>query len=114
MRLVGSVKSKVAILVDDMADTCGTLVLGASTLVRKGALEVHACVVHGVFSGDSLDKVNNCKELSSVITTNTIPQNVNSKKCSKLKVLDVSILLAEAIRNVHLGQSVSALFQDKN
>jgi len=112
MRLVGSVKGKVAILVDDMADTCGTLCLGAQTLVKKGALEVHACVVHGVFSGSALDKVNDCKELASVITTNTLPQNANEKKCSKLHVLDVSSLLAEAIRNVHLGQSVSALFKD--
>lgn len=110
MRLVGSVENKIAILVDDMADTCGTMCLACQTVKQAGATEVHAYVVHGVLSGPALERINACEELTSMVVTNTIPQRVNQKKCSKLHVVDISLILAEAIRRTHSHQSVSEMF----
>jgi ribose-phosphate pyrophosphokinase len=107
MTLVGSVQDKLCIIVDDMADTCGTLVLAAETLIEHGAREVHAFVVHGVLSGPALERINKTKFLSSVVVTNTIPQDLNITKCSKLKVIDISRLLADAIRFVATDQSLT-------
>ena len=85
MTLVGDVTDKVAILVDDLADTCGTICLAADKLVEAGASSVYAFCVHGVFSGPALQRLNNsCFE--AVVVTNTIPQEENMKKCSKIHV----------------------------
>uniref|UniRef100_A0AC34GXY9 Ribose-phosphate diphosphokinase n=1 Tax=Panagrolaimus sp. ES5 TaxID=591445 RepID=A0AC34GXY9_9BILA len=109
MTLVGDVTDKVAILVDDLADTCGTICLAADKLVEAGASSVYAFCVHGVFSGPALQRLNNsCFE--AVVVTNTIPQEENMKKCSKIHCIDISMILAEAIRRTHNGESVSYLF----
>lgn len=110
MRLVGTVQDKVAIVVDDMADTCGTLALGCTTIRAAGATEVHAYVVHGVLSGLAMQRVNECQDLSSLVVTNTIPQSVNQKKSPKLHVVDISLILAEAIKRTHKHESVSEMF----
>ncbi|KAI8326313.1 ribose-phosphate pyrophosphokinase 3 [Martensiomyces pterosporus] len=109
MVLVGDVKDKVAILVDDMADTCGTLGLAAKTLMENGAAAVYAIVIHGVLSGKALDVINN-SVLTRVVVTNTIPHAEKKKLCPKLDTIDVSAVLAEAIRRTHNGESVSYLF----
>lgn len=109
MVLVGDVRNKIAILVDDMADTCGTLGLAAKTLKENGALQVYAIVVHGILSGKAIDVINN-SELERVVVTNTIPVEEKMRQCPKICLMDVSMILAEAIRRTHNGESVSYLF----
>uniref|UniRef100_A0AAZ3P2R8 ribose-phosphate diphosphokinase n=1 Tax=Oncorhynchus tshawytscha TaxID=74940 RepID=A0AAZ3P2R8_ONCTS len=109
MVLVGDVKDRVAILVDDMADTCGTICHAADKLVSAGATKVYAILTHGIFSGPAITRINNaCFE--AVVVTNTIPQEDKMKHCSKIQVIDISMILAEAIRRTHNGESVSYLF----
>ncbi|KAI0163435.1 ribose phosphate diphosphokinase subunit prs4 [Pestalotiopsis sp. IQ-011] len=109
MVLVGDVRDKVAILVDDMADTCGTLAKAAQVLSENGAAEVVAIVTHGILSGDAINILNN-SVLSRIVVTNTVPLGEKEQQCKKLKVIDVSPTLAEAIRRTHNGESVSFLF----
>lgn len=97
MVLVGSVKGKIAILVDDMADTCGTLGLAAKHLLEEGATKVYALVTHGILSGPAL-KVIAESGLEKLVVTNTIPQHANAEACEKIEVVDVSVVLAEVIR----------------
>ncbi|KAG7136257.1 Ribose-phosphate pyrophosphokinase 2 like protein [Verticillium longisporum] len=109
MVLVGDVQDKVAIIVDDMADTCGTLAKAAATLNEHGARQVFAIVTHGILSGNAIETINqSC--LSGVVVTNTVPLGDKVERCPKLKVIDVSATLAEAIRRTHNGESVSYLF----
>lgn len=110
MTLVGDVKGKVCILVDDMADTCGTLQLAAGTLIQQGASDVYACVTHGVLSGPAIKRLND-SPIKEIVVTNSIPQEANTKQCSKLKVIDIAPILAEAIRRTHNGESISVLFR---
>ncbi|PHH89314.1 hypothetical protein CDD83_6303 [Cordyceps sp. RAO-2017] len=112
MVLVGDVREKIAILVDDMADTYGTLVKGAETVGRHGARRVFAIVTHGILSGPAINTINrSC--LSSLVVTNTVPLGDKVDRCPKLKVIDVSGTLAEAIRRTHNGESVSYLFDNE-
>jgi ribose-phosphate pyrophosphokinase len=109
MTLVGDVKDKIAILVDDMADTCGTICHAADKLMEAGAYKVYAICVHGIFSGPALTRLNSsCFE--AVVVTNTIPQDENMRICPKIQCIDISPILAEAIRRTHNGESVSYLF----
>ena len=109
MVLVGNVEGKVAILVDDMADTCGTLELAAQQLVEYGAERVLAIVTHGILSGPALERIAK-SHLEKLIVTNTLPQSANRAKCSKIEEIDISHVLAETIRRSHYGESVSVLF----
>ncbi|MCJ1274672.1 hypothetical protein MMC21_002469 [Puttea exsequens] len=110
MTLVGEVRSKTAILVDDMADTCGTLVKAANTLLEHGASDVVALVTHGIFSGKAIENVMGCDALSEVIATNTVPLEEKARACGKIRQIDISPTLAEACRRTHNGESVSYLF----
>ena len=103
MTLVGNVQGKVAILVDDMADTCGTLAKAAETLRSNGAKEIYAIVVHGILSGNAIDVINS-SELRRVVVTNTVPHEEKKKKCSKIETIDIGPTLAEAIRRTHNGE----------
>ncbi|KNC81167.1 ribose-phosphate pyrophosphokinase 2 [Sphaeroforma arctica JP610] len=109
MTLVGSVEGKHCILVDDMADTCGTLCMAANRLQECGALSVSACVTHAVLSNDAVSKINN-SVLTSLVVTNTIPIADKQAVCDRIKVMDIAPILAEAIRRTHNGESVSYLF----
>ncbi|KAJ8790671.1 hypothetical protein J1605_021269 [Eschrichtius robustus] len=109
MVLVGDVKDRVAILVDDMADTCGTICHAADKLLSAGATKVYAILTHGIFSGPAISRINNAA-FEAVVVTNTIPQEDKMKHCSKIQVIDISMILAEAIRRTHNGESVSYLF----
>ncbi|RDX55833.1 phosphoribosyl pyrophosphokinase [Lentinus brumalis] len=111
MVLVGRVKDKIAILVDDMADTCGTLCLAAQHLSEAGASKVYALVTHGILSGNALKNVKE-SVLEKLIVTNTLPQAENVAKCSKIEVIDIGNVLAEVIRRSHYGESVSKLFDE--
>jgi ribose-phosphate pyrophosphokinase len=103
MTLVGDVEGKVAILVDDMADTCGTLAKAAETLCQNGATKVFAIVVHGILSGKAIDVVNSCC-LERLVVTNTVPHEDKKRKCSKIETIDIGPTLAEAIRRTHNGE----------
>ncbi|XP_046663672.1 ribose-phosphate pyrophosphokinase 1 isoform X1 [Homalodisca vitripennis] len=111
MVLVGDVKDRVAILVDDMADTCGTICHAAEKLMEAGATKVYAILTHGIFSGPAVSRINNaCFE--AVVVTNTIPQEQHMKDCPKIRCIDVSMMFAEAVRRTHNGESVSYLFSN--
>merc|ERR1712230_220570 len=109
MVLVGDVENKTCILVDDMADTCGTLAKAAETLITHGAREAIAIVTHGILSGNAIEILNK-SQLSRIVVTNTVPLQDKESRCEKLRVMDISPTLAEAIRRTHNGESVSFLF----
>lgn len=109
MHVIGDVRGKTAILMDDMVDTAGTLCNGAATLLANGAKEVHACCSHPVLSGPAVERITN-SDLKSLVVTNSIPLRADAEACEKIKVLSVSELLADAIRRIHNEDSVSSLF----
>lgn len=85
MVLVGDVTNRIAILVDDMADTCGTFCLAAQKLQEAGAKKVYAICTHGIFSGNATTRINN-SNFEAVVVTNTIPQDEKMRDCSKIQV----------------------------
>lgn len=109
MHVIGDVKGKVAILMDDMVDTAGTLCSGAQTLLDNGAKEVHACCSHPVLSGPAVERLT-ASAIKSLVVTNSIPLGGAALECDKIKVLSVSELLADAINRIHNEDSVSSLF----
>jgi ribose-phosphate pyrophosphokinase len=109
MNLIGDVKGRRALIIDDMVDTAGTLTQAANVIMDLGAVEVAACATHPVFSGEAWDKINS-SALSHIVVTNTIPLNPAGRDTSKVKVLSVAPLLGEAIRRIHQEDSVSSLF----
>lgn len=111
MVLVGDVTGKTCFLIDDMADTCGTLVKASEILLDNKAKNVVALVTHGLFSGNAIEKLNKSK-LEKIICTNSLPVNDKISQCPKISCLDISSTLAEAIRRLHNGESVSYLFNN--
>lgn len=109
MHLVGDVKDKIAIILDDMIDTAGTLTQAASALKAHGARTIYACATHGVLSGPAIDRIN-ASDIEEVVITNTIPLGEKEALTSKIKVLSIAELLAETIRRIHEDESVSSLF----
>ncbi|KAI0462196.1 hypothetical protein LJB42_004284 [Komagataella kurtzmanii] len=109
--LVGDVAGKVCVLIDDLVDTSYTITRAASLLKDQGATYVYALVTHGVFSGDAINRIND-SAIDKIITTTSTPQDGHAKQLgTKLEVLDVSRILAEAIRRINNGESVSMLFE---
>jgi ribose-phosphate pyrophosphokinase len=109
MHLIGDVKGKRAILVDDMIDTAGTLTKAAQAVMDHGAIEVHAISTHGVLSGPAVERIA-ASPLGTVIVTDTIPLSKEAAACSKFKVVSVASIFAEAIRAIHHHDSISRLF----
>jgi ribose-phosphate pyrophosphokinase len=109
MHIVGDVKGKVAILLDDMIDTGGTIVQSAEVLMQNGASRVYACCTHPILSGSAVERLNN-SPIYKLVVTNTIPLNDKLKKLERVEVLDVSPILGEAIKRIHNEASVSSLF----
>jgi ribose-phosphate pyrophosphokinase len=109
MHVVGDVQGKVAVILDDMVDTAGTLTQGAKALAEKGAVEIHACCAHAVLSGPAIERISS-SALKTLVVTDTNPLQEKAKSCDKIRVLSVSKLLAEAIHRSHTGSSVSSLF----
>ncbi len=109
MHIIGDVKDRICVIVDDMIDTAGTLCNAAKALVTEGAKEVHAYSTHPVLSGPALDRISE-SPLGKVVLTNTIPVEDKAQACEKLQVLSVAPLLAEAIRRINDHSSVSSLF----
>ena len=109
MNLIGDVQGRIAIMVDDMVDTAGTLCSAATALKERGATKVVAYCTHAVLSGKALDNVHN-SELDELIVTDTIPLSDNAKSVKKIRQLTIADLLAESIRRVSNEESISALF----
>ena len=109
MNIIGDVSGMVAVLVDDMVDTGGTLARAAYALVEKGAKTVYACCTHPVLSGRAVEVLLD-SPIEEIIVTDTIPLGEEAKGCSKVKVLSISSLLADAIHRIYEDESVSCLF----
>jgi ribose-phosphate pyrophosphokinase len=108
MNIIGDIKGKSAILVDDIIDTAGTIVLGAQALLDRGATRVFACCTHPVFSGPALERLNNSC-ISEVVVCDTIPLP-DEKQLPIINKCSVAELLADAIVRIHEDLSISTLF----
>ena len=111
MHIIGAIGGKSCVLMDDMVDTASTLCEAASALKQAGAVQVKACCTHPVLSGQALQRINE-SELDEVVVTNSIPLSEDAKLCSKIRQISISSLLAESIRRIATGDSVSSLFVD--
>ena len=109
MAVIGDVTDKVAVILDDMTDTAGTLTEAAEAVMHAGAREIHACCAHAVLSGPAIDRISN-SVLKSLVVTDTIPLKENAAACDKIKVLTISQLVGEAIIRSFRGDSVTSLF----
>jgi ribose-phosphate pyrophosphokinase len=109
MAVIGDVKDKSAIILDDMTDTAGTLTEAAGVLMEEGAKEVHACCVHPVLSGPALERIEN-SALKSLVVADTIPLKPEAAASDKIKVLSIAKLVGEAIIRSYRGDSVTSLF----
>jgi ribose-phosphate pyrophosphokinase len=109
MHIIGDVDGQTCIIVDDMIDTAGTLCQAAAALKAHGAGDVYATATHAVLSGPALDRINE-SSLKEVLVCNTIPVEKKAETCSRLRIVSVADLLAEAIRRIHGDESVSSLF----
>ena len=109
MNVIGEVKGKDCVLVDDMVDSAGTLCNAAKALKERGARKVYAYIVHPVLSGDAIKKINKSK-LDQLVVTDTIPLSDAAKACKKIRVISLAPTLAEAIRRVNNEESISAMF----
>ena len=109
MHLIGDVRGKQALIIDDIIDTAGTLVKTAEALLKEGATKVFAACTHPVLSGPAVERI--CKShISEVVVTDSVPLSEEAKKVSKIKVLSVAELLARGIRSIHEESSISELF----
>jgi ribose-phosphate pyrophosphokinase len=109
VNIIGDVKGRDAIVVDDMVDTAGTLCAAAEGLTKKGARAVYACITHGLLSGPALDRIHK-SPLKELIITDSIPPRPEVKASPKVRVLSVAHLLGEAVKRIHMGDSLSSLF----
>lgn len=109
MNIIGSVKDRLAIILDDMVDTAGTLTQAAGALADAGATKVYACCTHPVLSGPAIERIIN-SPIEQLIVTNTIPLTDKATACRKITQLSIAPLLGEAIRRIHEEDSVSSLF----
>ncbi len=110
MNVIGEVAEKDCLIVDDMADTCGTLCNAAQALKEKGAKTVTAYITHPVLSGNAIEKINE-STLDQLVVTDTIPLSEQAKNCEKIRIMSLAPTLAEAIRRINKEQSISAMMR---
>jgi len=110
MHIIGDVKGKDVVIIDDMVDTAGTLTEATNALMDNGACSVRACCTHAVLSGPAVERINN-SVIEELICTNSIDNTKKLAECPKLKVVDLSGTFGEAIERIHLEKSVSVLFE---
>ena len=109
MHIIGDVKGKRAVLIDDMIDTAGTLTKGAQAIREHGAESVYAVATHPVLSGPAIQRIDE-SVFTKILVTDTIQLRGQAADCDKLGVLSVAGLFAEAIRSIHFDDSISRLF----
>jgi ribose-phosphate pyrophosphokinase len=109
MNLIGDVKGRTALIVDDIIDTAGTLVKTADALIREGAVQVYAACTHAVFSGPAVERIEASK-ITEVVATDSVPVSEAARSVKKIKILSVADLLARGIRSIHEETSISELF----
>ncbi len=109
MNLIGDVQGKVAIILDDMIDTAGTLTQAANALVDKGAARVFAYATHAVLSGPAMERIQK-SALEEVVVTDTIPLTEQARGCAKIVQLSTARLFAEAVKRIFNADSLSSLF----
>jgi len=109
MNIIGEVRGKAAIVLDDMVDTAGTLTQAAQALRDRGSVSIHACCTHPVLSGPAVERIE-ASSIDSLVVTNTIPLNDKAKTSKRIVVLSVAELLGETIKRIHNSHSVSTLF----
>jgi ribose-phosphate pyrophosphokinase len=110
MNIIGNIKGKRVIILDDMIDTAGTMVQAAAALEAEGATEVIACCTHAVLSGPAIDRIDG-SNIKEIIVTDSIPLHERAKACTKkITVLPVAGFLSEAVRRIYYNDSVSSLF----
>ena len=110
MNVIGEVTEKDCLIVDDMADTCGTLCNAAKALKEKGAKTVTAYITHPVLSGNAIEKINE-STLDQLVVTDTIPLSEQAENCEKIRIMSLAPTLAEAIRRINKEQSISAMMR---
>lgn len=110
MNIIGDVRGRKCIMLDDLIDTAGTLVKGADALFAAGAQSVSACATHAVLSGPAIERIE-ASRLSELVITNSIPLRPEAAACSRIKVMSVAPLLARAIQSIHGETSISVLFE---
>lgn len=110
MTVIGEVKDKICIIVDDMCDTAGTLCKAAEVLMENGASEVHAYITHGVMSGPAVERVSN-SVMKNLVLTDTIEATEAVRNTSNIRILPTAPIFAQAILNIWNGTSVSSLFE---
>ncbi|MDO9422757.1 MAG: ribose-phosphate diphosphokinase [Methylobacter sp.] len=111
MHIIGDVDGRTCVLIDDLVDTAGTLCHAAEALKKHGAIKVVAYCTHAVLSGSALKNINN-SELDELVVTDTIPQSREAAELGKIRQLSVAEMLAETIRRIAVGESVSSLYVD--
>ena len=111
MNIIGDVAGRTAVIIDDEIDTAGSLLEAVAALVAEGATEVYSCATHGVFSGESLDRIDE-SPITEVIVTDTIPLPPEARR-DRITVLSIAPLFGEAIKRIHRGESVGALFSSE-
>ncbi len=109
MNIIGDVKGRRVIILDDMIDTAGTVVNAAVALQDAGALDISVCATHGVLSGPAIERIEN-SHIKELIITDTIPLHDGAAGCKKIVVLSVAGLLSEAVRRIYYNDSISSLF----
>jgi len=109
VNIIGDVRGRDAIIVDDMIDTAGTLTAAAQAVMEQGARNVYACASHAVLSDPAIDRIM-ASPLRELITTDTVTPRAVVTNCPKVKILSVAKLLGEAVKRIHHGDSISSLF----
>jgi ribose-phosphate pyrophosphokinase len=111
MNIIGEVEGRVCVLIDDMVDTAGTLCAAAAALKEKGATRVVAYCTHAILSGSAVDNIEN-SVLDEIVVTDTIPLQEHAQKCTKIRLLSIAEMLAEAMYRISNEESVSSLYMD--
>jgi ribose-phosphate pyrophosphokinase len=111
MHIIGDVKDRICVLIDDMVDTAGTLCQAALALKEHGARRVVAYCTHPVLSGKAISNIEN-SVLDELVVTDTIPLRKEAKACKRIRQLSVAEMLAETMRRIHTEESVSSMFID--
>jgi ribose-phosphate pyrophosphokinase len=111
MNIIGRVKDKTCVIVDDMVDTAGTLCQAVDALRERGARGVFAYCTHAVLSGKAIENIEN-STMDALVVTDTIPLSKEAAACTRIRQLSVAGMLAETIRRIHYEESVSSLYMD--